>query len=101
MGKAETAAQFCKPTAGLEAASNVTDGQSRSALLSSKYVLMQGGVPLFVNGLCCGAGGAQMFKEPEKGNKDINIERTEEALSLNPDTIARHLAANSRPEGRH
>ena len=40
------------------------------------------------NGLCCGAGGAQMFKESEKGNKDINIERTEEALSLNPDTIA-------------
>jgi heterodisulfide reductase subunit D len=40
------------------------------------------------NGLCCGAGGAQMFKEPEKGNKDINIERTEEALSLNPDMIA-------------
>jgi hypothetical protein len=32
------------------------------------------------NGLCCGAGGAQMFKEPEKGNKDINIERTEEAF---------------------
>ena len=40
------------------------------------------------NGLCCGAGGAQMFKEPEKGNKDINIERTEEALVLNPSTIA-------------
>lgn len=40
------------------------------------------------NGLCCGAGGAQMFKEPEKGNKDINIERTEEALSLSPATIA-------------
>ncbi len=40
------------------------------------------------NGLCCGAGGAQMFKEPEKGNKDINIERTEEALELNPDVIA-------------
>ncbi len=34
------------------------------------------------NGLCCGAGGAQMFKEPEKGNKDINIERTEEALAF-------------------
>ena len=33
-------------------------------------------------GLCCGAGGAQMFKEPENGNKDINIERTEQALSL-------------------
>ncbi len=40
------------------------------------------------NGLCCGAGGAQMFKEPEKGNIDINIERTEEALALNPTTIA-------------
>lgn len=40
------------------------------------------------NGLCCGAGGAQMFKEPEKGNKDINIERTEEALSFQPKVIA-------------
>ena len=40
------------------------------------------------NGLCCGAGGAQMFKEPEQGNKDINIERTEEALTLNPEVIA-------------
>ena len=40
------------------------------------------------NGLCCGAGGAQMFKEPEKGNKDINIERTEEALATLPDVIA-------------
>ena len=40
------------------------------------------------NGLCCGAGGAQMFKEPEKGNKDINIERTEEALETQPDIIA-------------
>ena len=40
------------------------------------------------NGLCCGAGGAQMFKEPEKGDKDINIERTEEALSMKPNIIA-------------
>ena len=39
-------------------------------------------------GLCCGAGGAQMFKEPEKGNKDINIERTEEALETRPNIIA-------------
>lgn len=39
-------------------------------------------------GLCCGAGGAQMFKEPEKGNKDINIERTEEALETEPTIIA-------------
>ena len=40
------------------------------------------------NGLCCGAGGAQMFKEPEKGNKDINIERTEDALETQPEIIA-------------
>ncbi|MDG3581629.1 (Fe-S)-binding protein [Galbibacter pacificus] len=39
-------------------------------------------------GLCCGAGGAQMFKEPEKGNKDINIERTEQALETKPEIIA-------------
>lgn len=40
------------------------------------------------NGFCCGAGGAQMFKEAEKGNKEVNVERTEEALSVNPDVIA-------------
>jgi Fe-S oxidoreductase len=40
------------------------------------------------NGFCCGAGGAQMFKEPEKGSKDVNVERSEEALALNPDIIA-------------
>ncbi len=40
------------------------------------------------NGLCCGAGGAQMFKEAEKGNKEVNVERSEEALALNPDVIA-------------
>jgi len=40
------------------------------------------------NGFCCGAGGAQMFKESEKGNKEVNVERAEEALSENPDVIA-------------
>ncbi|MEE2772256.1 MAG: (Fe-S)-binding protein [Bacteroidota bacterium] len=40
------------------------------------------------NGLCCGAGGAQMFKEPEPGNKDVNIKRTEQALEVNPEIIA-------------
>ncbi len=38
--------------------------------------------------LCCGAGGAQMFKEPEKGDKDINVLRTEDALQTNPQIIA-------------
>lgn len=39
-------------------------------------------------GLCCGAGGSQMFKEPEKGDKDVNIERTEEALETGANVIA-------------
>ena len=40
------------------------------------------------NALCCGAGGAQMFKESEKGDQDINILRTEDALETNPSIIA-------------
>jgi heterodisulfide reductase subunit D len=40
------------------------------------------------SGLCCGAGGAQMFKEPEKGRKDINVDRTEEAVATGAETIA-------------
>jgi Fe-S oxidoreductase len=39
-------------------------------------------------GLCCGAGGAQMFKEEEKGNIRINLERTEEALETGAGFIA-------------
>ena len=39
-------------------------------------------------GLCCGAGGAQMFKDAEKGKKEIHVERTEEALSTGATTIA-------------
>ncbi|MCB0372588.1 MAG: (Fe-S)-binding protein [Muricauda sp.] len=38
--------------------------------------------------LCCGAGGAQMFKEPEKGDMDINVLRTKDALETNPNIIA-------------
>jgi Fe-S oxidoreductase len=38
--------------------------------------------------LCCGAGGAQMFKEPEKGDMDINVLRTEDALETKPQIIA-------------
>lgn len=39
-------------------------------------------------GLCCGAGGAQMFKESEPGNKEINVKRTEEAIEVKPEIIA-------------
>jgi Fe-S oxidoreductase len=40
------------------------------------------------SGFCCGAGGAQMFKEAEKGNKEVNVERSEEALGTQPNIIA-------------
>lgn len=38
--------------------------------------------------LCCGAGGGQMFKEAEEGNKEVYMERTEEALRTGCDIIA-------------
>ncbi len=38
--------------------------------------------------LCCGAGGGQMFKEAEKGDKEVFIERTEDALETGCDIIA-------------
>ena len=40
------------------------------------------------NGLCCGAGGAQMFKEEEPGNKRINVERSQEAIATGAAVIA-------------
>lgn len=40
------------------------------------------------NGLCCGAGGAQMFKEEEKGTTRVNVERTNEAIDSGASVIA-------------
>ena len=40
------------------------------------------------NGLCCGAGGAQMFKEAEHGNKEVNIERTEDVIASGAEVLA-------------
>ena len=39
-------------------------------------------------GLCCGAGGAQMFKEEEKGDKRVNMERADEAIETKSDFVA-------------
>jgi heterodisulfide reductase subunit D len=39
-------------------------------------------------GLCCGAGGAQMFKEEEPGNRYVNVERSEEAINTGANIIA-------------
>ena len=55
--KARTAVQFQKKTGDLENAANVADGSSRTALLSAPYVLMRGGVPIFMNNICVGAVG--------------------------------------------
>jgi Fe-S oxidoreductase len=41
-----------------------------------------------LNSLCCGAGGAQMFKEPEQGNQDINVLRTQDAIDTAAEIIA-------------
>src|SRR5476651_81830 len=40
------------------------------------------------NGLCCGAGGAQMFKGPDKGKKDINVERVEDVIEAKANIVA-------------
>ncbi|NGM62111.1 (Fe-S)-binding protein [Sphingobacterium sp. SGG-5] len=40
------------------------------------------------NGLCCGAGGAQLFKEPEAGNKDIQVERIEDVMESKAEIVA-------------
>ncbi|MFI5139594.1 MAG: (Fe-S)-binding protein [Sphingobacteriales bacterium] len=40
------------------------------------------------NGLCCGAGGGQMFKEPEKGKKEINVERMDDVLEAKANVVA-------------
>jgi len=40
------------------------------------------------NGLCCGAGGAQMFKDAEPGHKEVNIERMDDVVAVNPDIVA-------------
>jgi len=39
-------------------------------------------------GFCCGAGGAQVFKEAEHGNKEVYAERTEEALATGANVVA-------------
>jgi glc operon protein GlcG len=65
VGKAKSAALFIKDTALLESAVNVAEGNSRTAMLSSPFVLMRGGVPFVVNGTCCGAVGVSGVKPDE------------------------------------
>ena len=65
VGKARTAALFRKPTGVLEDSANVSGGSSRAALLSAPFVLMRGGVPIFVDGACVGAVGVSGVKPDE------------------------------------
>ena len=53
--KARTAALFQKETSLLESTVNTNDGSSRTALLSAPYVLMGGGIPIMMEGVCCGS----------------------------------------------
>lgn len=62
--------------------------ESPRALISRLGVKMQEMKRRKSTALCCGAGGAQMFKEPEKGTMDVNVLRTEDALETNPQIIA-------------
>lgn len=68
-------------------------GRANEEYEAPRDVLNQLGVNLVemkrskATALCCGAGGAQMFKEPEKGDMDINVLRTEDALETNPNVI--------------
>jgi Fe-S oxidoreductase len=62
-----------------------TDPRSIVKTLTDNYVEMKRNKSF---ALCCGGGGAQMFKEAEKGNKEIFIERTEEALTTEAKVIA-------------
>ena len=59
-----------------------------NALNPASPLAIQWSSSSFKKGLCCGAGGAQMFKDAEKGDKEVNIERTEQALDIKPDIIA-------------
>lgn len=63
--KARTAAQFKKETGVLEDSTNVSDGSSRTALLSAPYVLMRGGVPIFINDQIVGSVGVSGVKPNE------------------------------------
>ncbi|KAL3763344.1 hypothetical protein ACHAW5_011011 [Stephanodiscus triporus] len=65
VGKARTAALFRKPTGVLEDSANVSGGSSRAALLSAPFVLMRGGMPIFIDGACVGAVGVSGVKPDE------------------------------------
>ncbi len=68
-------------------------GRINRQIEAPRFVLKQLNVDLVemprhgYNSFCCGAGGGQMFKEAEPGKKEIFIERTEEALGVNPEIV--------------
>jgi Fe-S oxidoreductase len=68
-------------------------GRGNGEYMAPREILKKLGVKLVEmprnksNALCCGAGGGQMFKESEKGDKEIYMERSEEALKTNASKI--------------
>jgi Fe-S oxidoreductase/nitrate reductase gamma subunit len=69
-------------------------GRQNNILIEPRQVLMQTQAELIElprNGrksFCCGAGGAQMWKEEEKGNERVNANRFAEAQSTGADTLS-------------
>jgi len=82
VGKAKSAALFAKKTSLLESVANVSEGSGRAAMLSAPFVLMGGGIPFIVNGVCCGAVGVSGVK-PDQDEKIANaaINALESSLS--------------------
>merc|ERR1712039_684673 len=62
MGKCQTAALFQADTGTLEAASNVAGGKARTALLSTPWYMMAGGLPIWKDGVCVGSVGVSGVK---------------------------------------
>lgn len=67
MGKCKTAALFQVDTGTLESSSNVAEGTARTALLSTPWYMMAGGLPIWKDGVCVGSVGVSGVK-PAFGN---------------------------------
>jgi Fe-S oxidoreductase len=108
------------PTANPASWSNVTFhdpcylGRHNSVINEPRNVLNAIGAPVIEmprnkeRSFCCGAGGAQFWKEEEHGAKAVNLARYEEAMATGADTLAVgcpfcmqmfNTAKSEKPEG--
>ena len=78
---------MCEARVGISVAANNVYDSPREVLKNTKANLVEMKRHKST-ALCCGAVGEQMFKEHEKGDRDINVLRTQDALETKPDIIA-------------